>query len=215
MKEIAKRDGLETTSGREIKVGKLKTASSKRDVPLNQAAVDAILDLRKERYLGEDRPLIPDKNGNYTRPVNFRKRYYRILEAAGIERKGLHSLRHTFATVALQNGIDVKDGKQYAGPLRRRLHPPHLHPRHQAATEPSSGNYGKFYGTGYVGQKKRKKARQEGLPACLALLTHFQNNYTVPFTENKNIKAYMYCIHCYDCILRYVSNCSSIISRRL
>ena len=109
VKEIAKRDGLETTSGREIKVGKLKTASSKRDVPLNQAAVDAILDLRKERYLGEDRPLIPDKNGNYTRPVNFRKRYYRILEAAGIERKGLHSLRHTFAT-SLVNGVKQPDG---------------------------------------------------------------------------------------------------------
>ena len=109
VKEIAKRDGLETTSGREIKVGKLKTASSKRDVPLNQAAVDAILDLRKERYLGEDRPLIPDKNGNYTRPVNFRKRYYRILEAAGIERKGLHSLRHTFATT-LVNGVKQPDG---------------------------------------------------------------------------------------------------------
>ena len=109
VKEVARRDGLETTSGREIKVGKLKTASSKRDVPLNQAAVDAILDLRAERYFGEDSPLIPDEQGNYTRPVNFRKRYYRILEAAGLERKGLHTLRHTFATT-LVNGVKQPDG---------------------------------------------------------------------------------------------------------
>ena len=109
VKEISRRDGTEATSGREVKVGKLKTASSKRDIPLNQAAVDAILDLRAERYFGEDSPLIPDEHGDYTRPVNFRKRYYRILEATGIGRKGLHSLRHTFATT-LVNGLKQADG---------------------------------------------------------------------------------------------------------
>lgn len=67
-----------------------------------------IQDLRKETYFGEDTPLVPGEHGNFTRPVNFRKRYYRILAAAGIEKKGLHSLRHTFATLALQNGVDVK-----------------------------------------------------------------------------------------------------------
>lgn len=109
VKEVSRRDGVEFTSGREVKVGKLKSASSKRDVPLNQAAVDAILDLRNERYFGENTPLIPDEHGDYTRPVNFRCRYYRILEAAGIERKGLHSIRHTFATT-LVNGVKQPDG---------------------------------------------------------------------------------------------------------
>ncbi len=109
VKEIAKRNGVEAAGGMEMKVGKLKTASSKRDVPLNQAAVDAILDLRTERYFGENSPLIADEKGSYTKPVNFRKRYYRILEAAGIEQKGLHSLRHTFAT-NLVNGVKQPDG---------------------------------------------------------------------------------------------------------
>ena len=54
-------------------------------------------------------PLVCDENGNFTRPVNFRKRYYRILKVAGIEQKGLHSLRHTFAT-NLVNGIKQPDG---------------------------------------------------------------------------------------------------------
>ena len=109
VKEVSRRNGAEFTSGREVKIGKLKSASSKRDVPLNQATIDAILDLRAERCFGEDTPLIPDENGDYTRPVNFRRRYYRILEAAYIEQKGLHSIRHTFATT-LVNGVKQPDG---------------------------------------------------------------------------------------------------------
>lgn len=115
VKEISRRDGTEATSGREIKVGKLKTASSKRDIPLNQTAVDAILDLRRERYFGEDTPLITDEHGDFTRPVNFRKRYYRILEAAGIERKGLHSLRHSCASLLYANGVALKDIQEWLG----------------------------------------------------------------------------------------------------
>lgn len=109
VKEISKRDGVTAEKGREVKVGKLKSATSKRDVPLNDTAIEMILDLRKEFYLGDNSPLIPDENGNFTRPVNFRKRYYRILKAAGIETKGLHSLRHTFAT-NLVKGIKQADG---------------------------------------------------------------------------------------------------------
>ena len=109
VKEVSKRNGIEKTSGREIEVGKLKTASSKRSVPLNNTAVEMIKILQNEFYFGEDSPLICDENGNFTKPSNFRKRYYRILKAAGIKRKGLHSLRHIFAT-NLVNGIKQPDG---------------------------------------------------------------------------------------------------------
>lgn len=109
VKEVSKRNGTEQLSGREIKVGKPKTATSKRTVPLNSTAIEMIKLLREERYFGEDSPLVADEDGNYTRPVNFRKRYYRILKAAGIEQKGLHSLRHTFAT-NLVNGVKQNDG---------------------------------------------------------------------------------------------------------
>ncbi|MFQ7401892.1 MAG: tyrosine-type recombinase/integrase, partial [Neglectibacter sp.] len=117
VKEVSRREGAESIGGREVKIGKLKSTSSKRDVPLNQSAVDAILDLRAERYFGEDSPLISDEHGGYTRPVNFRKRYYRILEAAGLERRGLHTLRHTFAT-NLVNGVKQPNGTIRAPPGR-------------------------------------------------------------------------------------------------
>ena len=109
VKEVARRNGADFTSGREVKIGKPKSATSKRTVPLNRTAVAMIEDLRREAYLGENTPLVADGNGDYTRPVNFRKRYYRILKAAGIKRKGLHSLRHTFAT-NLVNGQKQPDG---------------------------------------------------------------------------------------------------------
>lgn len=104
VKEIYKRDGTTAETGREISIGKLKSASSKRDVPLNNIAIEIIKELRNEFYFGEDTPLVCDENGNYTRPVNFRKRFYRILKGTSIEAKVLHVLRHTFAT-KLVNGI--------------------------------------------------------------------------------------------------------------
>ena len=109
VKEIYHRNGLAIDSGRDVKVGKLKSATSKRDVPLNATAIEMIEDLRREYYFGPCTPLVCDESGDYTRPVNFRKRYYRILEAAGIQRKGLHALRHTFAT-NLVNGVKQPDG---------------------------------------------------------------------------------------------------------
>ena len=73
VKEVSKRDGVTAESGREVTVGKLKSATSKRDVPLNDTAIEMIKDLRSEFYFGEDSPLIPDEHGEITRPVNFRK----------------------------------------------------------------------------------------------------------------------------------------------
>jgi integrase len=109
VKEVCRREGTEYVPGREVKVGKTKTATSKRRVPLNGAAIAAIEELRQERDFGPTAPLVSDEKGDYTRPVNFRKRYYRILRAAGIEQKGLHSLRHTFGS-SLVNGIRQPDG---------------------------------------------------------------------------------------------------------
>ena len=50
-----------------------------RDVPLNEASVDAILDLRAEWYFVEDASIIADE-------------YYRILKAAELKQRGLHTL---------------------------------------------------------------------------------------------------------------------------
>lgn len=92
-----------------MKVDKLKSATRKRTVPLNDTAIAMIQGLRKETYFGEDTPLMLDEHCDFTRQVNFRKRYYRILMTGGIEKNGLRILRHTFAS-NLVNGIKQEDG---------------------------------------------------------------------------------------------------------
>ena len=118
VKEIHVRDGLEYSGRLEVKVGKLKSKTSRRDVPLNDKAIEMIRLLREEVYLGEDAPLIPDENGNFTNPRNMRARFYRILNALGLEHKGLHAFRHTFAT-RLINGVKQPDGTIKSLPVKQ------------------------------------------------------------------------------------------------
>ena len=107
--EVRKRNGAIPERGTEVIVGKPKTASSRRDVPLNSTAVAMVKQLREERYLGEETPLVSDERGGFTEPMIFRDRYRRLVTAAGINKTGLHVLRHTFAT-SLVNGVKQPDG---------------------------------------------------------------------------------------------------------
>ena len=67
-------------------------------------------DLRREFYFGEDAPLVCDKHGGFTHPLNFRKRFERIIKAAHLpDNLSLHSFRHTYAT-RLGNGVKQPDG---------------------------------------------------------------------------------------------------------
>ena len=110
VKMINKRDGAELVDGSiELKVGKLKSATSKRDIPLNDTAVKMIDELRSEFYFGEDSPLVCDEKGGFLSPEIFRRRFHRLLEGAGLRSRGLHCLRHTFAT-NLVNGVEQPDG---------------------------------------------------------------------------------------------------------
>lgn len=103
---------------RELIIGNPKTKSSKRAVPLNPTAIDMIKLLQKERYFGEDAPLIPAQNGDFTRPSCIRRRWEWLLLNAGIEPKGMHSLRHTFATI-LVNGRKDENGNIKSLPVRK------------------------------------------------------------------------------------------------
>lgn len=118
VKEVNKRDPENKVVGRELIVGKPKTPTSRRVVPLNHEAIRMIRLLQQERYFGKDSPLIPNKEGTFTAPLSFRMRWDRLMCFLGIEGKSLHSLRHTFAT-KLVNGMKNKDGNPISLPLRK------------------------------------------------------------------------------------------------
>ena len=109
VKEVGKRDKDGAACGTELIVGGMKTAASKRTIPLNSTAIEMILILRTDRYFGADSPLISNQVGDFTRPSTFRSRWYTLLDFAGISHKGLHNLRHTFAT-RLINGVEDENG---------------------------------------------------------------------------------------------------------
>jgi integrase len=118
VKEVNSLVQNDSESKRELIIGNPKTKSSKRAVPLNQRAIDMIKLLQKERCFGDEAPLIPNDKGEFTRPSIFRGRWERVLIDAGVEQKGLHSLRHTFATI-LVNGRKDENGNIKSLPVRK------------------------------------------------------------------------------------------------
>ena len=89
----------------------------------------------------------------------------KILRDAGLGHLRFHHLRHTFTTTALQKGDGRENGVFHAGPLRRRLHPAHLHPRHPAETGRGCPNHGQLYGADHVRQREKSRTGRQIFPS--------------------------------------------------
>ena len=78
-----------------------------RRVSIPQDAVDLLI--QEHNRHPENQYMFPSPaTGEMYHPDSVAKLHEKILKDADLEHIPLHSLRHTFATVALQNGIDVK-----------------------------------------------------------------------------------------------------------
>jgi integrase len=146
-------DGTTSTNGKitsRIRNG-LKTEKSRRAIPLN-SAVAALLRAHRDRQEFERRKLGPgwqdrglvftNERGGLLDHANLRRRHFKVLlKAAGIDpdRFRLYDLRHTCATLLLQDGESVKtvaDRLGHADPVLTLRTYSHCLPEHQqAATE--------------------------------------------------------------------------------
>lgn len=52
--------------------------------------------------------VFPSPKGGPISPDSVRHMLHRVLKRAGLPAVRFHDLRHTFATLALQNGVDIK-----------------------------------------------------------------------------------------------------------
>ena len=84
----------------------LKTKNAYRTLPLSEDAVEVLKEQKKKA--GDSPYVFPSPAGGPMSPDSVLHRLQRVLKRAGLPRIRFHDLRHTFATLALQNGVDVK-----------------------------------------------------------------------------------------------------------
>ena len=90
-----------------VKTSTPKTATSIRREAVPQEAVDLLI---KEHAKHPDNPYMfpsPVTGGMYY-PDSLATLNEKILKACGLEYISFHALRHTFATIALQSGVDIR-----------------------------------------------------------------------------------------------------------
>ena len=85
----------------------LKTKNAYRNISIGADAV-SILWEKKKQDGGRSEYVFPSPTGGPMSPDSVLKMLHRVLDRAGLPEIRFHDLRHTFATLALQNGVDVK-----------------------------------------------------------------------------------------------------------
>ncbi len=89
----------------EVVEAPLKTKNSYRTLSIGADAVE-ILKEQRSKVAGEY--VFPSSNGGPISPDSVLHMLHRVLERAGLPKIRFHDLRHTFSTLALQNGVDIK-----------------------------------------------------------------------------------------------------------
>ena len=84
----------------------LKTKNAYRTLPLAEDTVSVLLEQKKK--VGSSPWVFPSPNGGPISPDSVLHMLHRVLKRARLPRVRFHDLRHTFATLALQNGVDIK-----------------------------------------------------------------------------------------------------------
>lgn len=87
-------------------IDSVKTTKSNREIPLNDRALLSLRRLLETTCNHETGYLLCTTKGKIVTHSNLQRGYSVILAEAGIEHMGLHSTRHTFATVVLKNAED-------------------------------------------------------------------------------------------------------------
>ena len=91
----------------ELVVSQPKTPNSIRKLAIPQRAVELLVE-EHAKHPHSPYLFVSPKTGTMFDPDSFRHTHEKILKAIGAEHIRFHDLRHTFATLALQNGVDVK-----------------------------------------------------------------------------------------------------------
>ena len=84
----------------------LKTKNAYRTLPLAEDTISILNEQKKK--VGSSPWVFPSATGGPISPDSVLHMLHRVLKRAGLPQVRFHDLRHTFATLALQNGVDIK-----------------------------------------------------------------------------------------------------------
>ena len=89
-----------------------KTKSSNRILPLSKNLLEM---LENKKQASNSDYIISTRDGKQVSPRSYQRTFERVLKRLNIAYKNFHSLRHTFATRALELGLDVKTVSELLG----------------------------------------------------------------------------------------------------
>ena len=89
-----------------------KTKSSNRILPLSKNLLEM---LENKKQASNSDYIISTRDGKQVSPRSYQRTFERLLKRLNIAYKNFHSLRHTFATRALELGLDVKTVSELLG----------------------------------------------------------------------------------------------------
>jgi integrase len=93
-----------------VVVGDPKTESSIRKVYVPTFIIELLKDHKKSSDL-----FVLSGKQNPTEPRTLQYRFEKILKSAGIREMKFHSLRHTYATICIEKGVDIKTLSELLG----------------------------------------------------------------------------------------------------